>query len=125
MPRYMREEATTTGITTARVRNSPLTSAERARSEASTAIAPYNAIAAAVCPKGKLKIKSASQMPDRRPLAVHQQGDRQEDADLAGHRHRHQHRLPPATPRPGRDRHREHGQDGDGQDAAEFGGEGG
>ena len=79
---------------------------------------------AAVCPEGKLEVgRRLVQVPDRGPLAVHQHGHQQEDADLAGHRHRHQHRLPPAPPDEGGERHRQHGQGGDGQGAADLGGE--
>src|SRR5829696_3332116 len=64
------------------------------------------------------------QVLDRRPLAVDEQGDDQEDADLAGYRHRDQHGLAPAAPHQGRHRHREDGQDGDGEGAADLRGHG-
>src|ERR671939_943238 len=60
MPRYMREAATTRGTSTARATNRPRTRAERARSEASTARAPYRATAAAVWPEGKLEVGGAA-----------------------------------------------------------------
>src|SRR5215217_8744157 len=59
MPLYTRAAATAKGISTARVRVSPRTTAERARSEASTASAPYRQMAAAVCPEGKLEVGGA------------------------------------------------------------------
>jgi hypothetical protein len=62
---------------------------------------------------------------DRRPLAVDQQGDGEEDRHLAGHCHRYQHGLAPAAPQQGGHRHRHHGQGGDGQGAADLGGDGG
>src|SRR5215217_1662100 len=65
------------------------------------------------------------QVADRRPLAVDQQGDGEEDRHLAGHRHRHQHGLAPAAPQQSGHRHRHHGQGGDGQGAADLGGDGG
>src|SRR5215208_4591050 len=111
MPRYIREEATSRGSPNARARKMPRISAERARSKASTASAPHSATVAAVCPEGK--------------LAVGQQGDGEEDRHLAGHRHRHQHGLAPAAPQQSGRRHRHHGQGGDGQGAADLGGDGG
>ena len=60
MPRYSREDATSSGITNARTRNRSLTTAERARSLASTASDPHRAMVAAVCPDGKLEVGGAS-----------------------------------------------------------------